>query len=81
MVLTGMKEILLNAGIVFLGRILRVYSLKRILQSFLILDILMTNDEDRYIAIGVSSLGKYMFIAFTLRSKNDKVLIRPNKNV
>ena len=39
-------------------------------------DMIHSNNEDRYIAIGVSSLGEYMFIVFTLRSKNNEVLIR-----
>jgi len=40
-------------------------------------DMKHSQDEERFIAWGVSSTGKYMFVAFTLRCRDTEVLIRP----
>jgi uncharacterized DUF497 family protein len=34
-------------------------------------------DEDRLIAVGRTSIGRPVFVAFTIRSKNGRRLIRP----
>jgi len=34
-------------------------------------------DEDRLIAIGRNQRGRPLFVAFTIRERNDKLLIRP----
>lgn len=40
-------------------------------------DIKHSENEDRYLAVGISSQKRYIFVAFTFRSKQDKILIRP----
>ncbi|WP_414562141.1 MULTISPECIES: BrnT family toxin [unclassified Anabaena] len=40
-------------------------------------DIKHSQDEDRYLAIGISSQQRYIFVAFTLRNQEDEILIRP----
>ncbi|PHJ66039.1 hypothetical protein VF14_15125 [Nostoc linckia z18] len=40
-------------------------------------DIQHSENEDRYLAIGISSREKYIFVAFTFRNKQDQILIRP----
>jgi uncharacterized DUF497 family protein len=34
-------------------------------------------EEDRFIAVGRTKLGRPLFVAFTIRPKGDKQLIRP----
>ena len=36
-----------------------------------------SREEDRFIGIGKTNQGRNLFIAFTLRSHSDEVLIRP----
>lgn len=36
-----------------------------------------SHDEDRLIAVGRTSAGRPMFVAFTIRTKNGRRLIRP----
>ena len=36
-----------------------------------------SHDEERYLAVGRSSKGRPMFVAFTLREQDDATLIRP----
>ncbi|NJM69755.1 MAG: BrnT family toxin [Scytonema sp. RU_4_4] len=33
--------------------------------------------EERFLAVGKSTKGKYIFVAFTLRQKEEEILIRP----
>ncbi len=33
--------------------------------------------EERFLAVGKSIKGKYIFVAFTLREKQEEILIRP----
>jgi len=40
-------------------------------------DLAHSDDEQRFIAMGRSSAGHPMFVAFTLRGDKDKPLIRP----
>ncbi|MFN6517659.1 MAG: BrnT family toxin [Nostoc sp. CreGUA01] len=40
-------------------------------------DIQHSENEDRYLAIGISSRERYIFVAFTFRNKQDRILIRP----
>ena len=36
-----------------------------------------SDDEDRLIAVGKTSAGRPMFVAFTIRTKSNRPLIRP----
>lgn len=36
-----------------------------------------STDEDRFIAVGRTSTGRLAFVAFTIRTKNKRRLIRP----
>lgn len=40
-------------------------------------DINHSQSEERFLAIGMSTKGKYIFLAFTLREKEDGIFIRP----
>jgi uncharacterized DUF497 family protein len=40
-------------------------------------DIKHSQDEERYLAIGVLNQERYIFVAFTFRNKEDEALIRP----
>ena len=40
-------------------------------------DLRHSDEEDRFIAVGRMTQGRPLFVAFTIRSKGDKQLIRP----
>ena len=40
-------------------------------------DLRHSHEEDRFIAVGRTKLGRPLFVSFTIRSKGDKQLIRP----
>ena len=40
-------------------------------------DIKHSEDEARYLAVGVSCKGRHIFVAFTFRNQQEEILIRP----
>lgn len=40
-------------------------------------DIRHSDQEERYFAVGMVSGGRYVFVAFTIRLRGQKILIRP----
>jgi len=47
------------------------------LQPWIFPDEKHSEKERRFLAIGVCYSGRYLFVAFTLRNRNEKTLIRP----
>jgi uncharacterized DUF497 family protein len=53
---------------------LRLYSKRKV---WIGLDINHSELEQRFLAIGKSTKGKYIFLAFTIREKEEEIFIRP----